>query len=181
MAAQVLRLDKHWRTMSRPAMTFAPPQRRLYATLRRVLASLLVCLMLPGSIADASSFVWCFSDSGHFAIEACTGPVCHGDQLDRAKGQFGEQAERARLIEQHHADCVDVKLLPTAALASARSANFVGEILDFDEAVPPHLVPYNSHITALLNSASSSSARSTIDCRRTNPIVLLRRVTVLRI
>jgi len=124
--------------MSRPAMTFAPPQRRLYATLRRVLASLLVCLMLPGSIADASSFVWCFSDSGHFAIEACTGPVCHGDQLDRAKGQFGEQAERARLIEQHHADCVDVKLLPTAALASARSANFVGEILDFDEAVPPH-------------------------------------------
>ncbi|MCA9182493.1 MAG: hypothetical protein KDA51_13600, partial [Planctomycetales bacterium] len=92
--------------------------------------------MLPGSIADASSFVWCFSDSGHFAIEACTGPVCHGGQLDRAKGQFGKQAEEARLLDQHHEDCVDVELLPTAALVSVRSANFDEEHLDSDEAAP---------------------------------------------
>ena len=162
-------------------MTLGPTRKRFYATLRRLLASLLVCLMLPGSIADASSFVWCFSDSGHFAIEACAGPICHGDKLDHAEGPFGEQAEEARLLDQHHADCVDVELLPAAALVSVRLANFDEEHFDSNEAAPQHLELYNSHITDLLDSDSSYSACWSGDCRRTDPIVLIQRIAVLRI
>lgn len=159
-------------------MTVAPTRKRVYATLRRLLASLLICLMLPGSIADASSFVWCFSDSGHSAIEACTGPSCHGGQVHSSNDQFGEQD---RILEQHHADCVDVELLPTAALGSVRSADFDDEYFDLNKAAPSHLAPCNSYVTALVDLASYSCAHSTIDCRRINPNLLLRRVTVLRI
>lgn len=156
--------------------------RRTYPLIRRLLASLLVCLMLPGSIADASSFVWCFSGDGHSAIERCNGTQCHSSAPNNAHLAAGGGAEQAFAADQHHADCTDVELLPTAALSMVRSNDVEQSILSGSGSFgSPDLVDPASKSWVFSSADPKRGPLSSATAGNTDPTVLLRRIAVLRI
>lgn len=156
--------------------------RRTYPLIRRFLASLLVCLMLPGSIADASSFVWCFSGDGHSAIERCHGPQCYSSAPSDAHLATGGVAEQAFAADQHHADCTDVELLPTAALSMVRSSDVEHSNLSGPGSFEsPNLVDPASKSWVFYSSDFKRGPLSSATAGDIDPTVLLRRIAVLRI
>ena len=150
--------------------------------MRRLLACLLVCLMLPGSIADASSFVWCFSGDGHSAIERCYGHQCHSSAPRNAEPSTGDALELGFVADQHHADCTDVELLPAAALSTVRSTDVEQITLGGSGSLGlPDLVGRASKSWLFTQSGCKRSPISSAAAGLTDPTVLLRRIAVLRI
>lgn len=157
--------------------------RQISAVLRRLLATLLICLIVPGSVANAGSWVWCFSGNGHVAIEACGGPGCHSGSFEVADLHSDARGDAERIVvpDPAHADCIDVELLPEASLKSTRyAADDHGQStgLDFERIVMLGGVCAG---TAPLDGKSAVAGCDPQRSDRIDPMVLLRRVTVLRI
>lgn len=157
--------------------------RQISVVLRRLLATLLVCLMVPGSVANAGSWVWCFSGSGHVAIEACGGPGCHSGSLEVANlhSDVSAHSETVPAVNPVHEDCVDVELLPSGPLVTNRSA-----VDDHDQSTMRNI----ERITlpegfcaglAPLDDRSTAANFEFQGASRIDPAILLRRVAVLRI
>ena len=138
--------------------------------------------MLPGSVASAGPWVWCFSASGHVAIESCGGLGCHdvsghiADQNSEIHNSFDQIA-----LGLAHDDCIDVELLPVSLLTTARTttaAHSAATDLDFEPIIPV----FGSGSRTVTSAVRTVSTGHRDNFRsESDPATQLRRITVLRI
>lgn len=155
---------------------------KIIGTLRQFLAILLICLMVPGSVANASSWVWCFAGSEHVAIEMHGGTGSHeGFNVHdvHADGSAHDDISPERNVA--YEDCIDVELLPTVFLTRNRSI-----VDEFGQPTKPEIERHALLGNQFPSLAPHSSLSPPANCEfqiacRVDPAVQLRRITSLRI
>ena len=150
------------------------------SVMRRILAILLICLMVPGGAADASSLVWCVSGSGHSAIELCGGSSCHYEEVSVDSHQRASASD-IYAYDPHSEDCVDLDLLPTGSLKDARRSADCEMVQDDVSKFTLDLAFLNTLPRQVDHLAGETATLVAPVFRRENPAVKLRQVAVLRI
>lgn len=153
-----------------------------FLSVRRMLAFALVCLMLPGSVANATALVWCIAGEGHSTIESCAvSSDCHSSiEVSTADSSPSDQSSGA---DSHPLECVDLALFPDLIISVSRTVEAVSSVENGNAS--DHFCVFSNSVRAWRASTFVSIFSNhhilQISGARRDPLVDLRRIAVLRI